>query len=927
MSSTESSLAAFKLIPEVLHDAHQYGGGTLVIDGLSGMGKTYFLRELAAQAQQDNSWAVTFVNADRLEAGEPYSFIERLLASGVAQDWDFTPDAQQQQPIVVARECTKYFAANLQETSGHHVVIMDDTQWIDPESMKVLRYMIPRFNRRNVLIACGARTPHLPSSLAQFLVETLTSPHDRRITLDPLTAQDIQTLAYQRFNATISRRNAEELQELSGGSFLGVDSIFNQITDTEIEKLHTAWNIPIRNVQLKNPFLGEYADLSAAAMGVARIVCLAEHELSPATLRQAIQRLDLEDATAEALRSGVIRESDFGQSIVPRHDLIASAIRETVNPAFGTQIHEVLADLTTGFRSVRHLLKSARTLTPELQARTDQYVTEALEAKHPANASEILRMALELTSEPTVRQRLVTDLVLINIREKTGYQCLDLLGEVEAMPHSVLREFMAVMLRVHLVDEPFPQDRVQALLAIQTDTPDDLAVQAFLLFMMVMMTMRSPDLNQIQSLIPVAQGMLARGPQDASGLTDQRLAWMVTPQETGLLLDCYEIVPWHLNGEFARTRNAIPELFERVAILPDSAAKVDCFVPLAGAAIATGDAVLAHDLAARAVDLLEHVPGEPWAAATPRIILAHSLVLFGEYEQATRVLDDLQEISHETLDLEARLTAAALRAIIDAVTDGQEFARYIGHATRAAELQWEHYGRDLSTMAMLEMARSRGDFSAIVELASDPRLATLTNSHRGHKTFLAHALLSLGDVQAAQERIEEIAAESGAGWYDYWGGLDWLRARLAEEQAQHKVAGTYYRAAVTQDRFPLPHALTVLDYARFLLTIGRISEAETQARAAVSQLTRIGATAYLPAATAMLDQVAEQERQAKASVVSAMTDREREISVLLAQGASNKAIAEDLVISESTVRFHVSNILRKLQVTSRAEVPRVLDSQ
>ena len=50
-----------------------------------------------------------------------------------------------------------------------------------------------------------------------------------------------------------------------------------------------------------------------------------------------------------------------------------------------------------------------------------------------------------------------------------------------------------------------------------------------------------------------------------------------------------------------------------------------------------------------------------------------------------------------------------------------------------------------------------------------------------------------------------------------------------------------------------------------------------------------------------------------------LSDRERETLKLMTEGLSNVAIAKHLVISESTVKFHVSNILSKLGVTSRTE--------
>jgi DNA-binding NarL/FixJ family response regulator len=58
-------------------------------------------------------------------------------------------------------------------------------------------------------------------------------------------------------------------------------------------------------------------------------------------------------------------------------------------------------------------------------------------------------------------------------------------------------------------------------------------------------------------------------------------------------------------------------------------------------------------------------------------------------------------------------------------------------------------------------------------------------------------------------------------------------------------------------------------------------------------------------------------------VTDPLTDREREVLQLVAEGLANKQIALSLSISEHTVKFHLSSLYAKLGVTSRTEAVRM----
>jgi DNA-binding NarL/FixJ family response regulator len=62
------------------------------------------------------------------------------------------------------------------------------------------------------------------------------------------------------------------------------------------------------------------------------------------------------------------------------------------------------------------------------------------------------------------------------------------------------------------------------------------------------------------------------------------------------------------------------------------------------------------------------------------------------------------------------------------------------------------------------------------------------------------------------------------------------------------------------------------------------------------------------------------QRRALAEQFGGLTEREREVAVLIAQGRTNREIAGTLVVSLRTVETHVSTILSKLGVASRSRI-------
>jgi NarL family two-component system response regulator LiaR len=88
---------------------------------------------------------------------------------------------------------------------------------------------------------------------------------------------------------------------------------------------------------------------------------------------------------------------------------------------------------------------------------------------------------------------------------------------------------------------------------------------------------------------------------------------------------------------------------------------------------------------------------------------------------------------------------------------------------------------------------------------------------------------------------------------------------------------------------------------------------------AIRQVHRGESSLHPAIARKVLQELSRPPAPEKKPTSDPLTEREVEVLQLVARGFNNQAIAEQLVISEATVRTHVSNILSKLHLASRTQ--------
>jgi DNA-binding CsgD family transcriptional regulator/tetratricopeptide (TPR) repeat protein len=225
----------------------------------------------------------------------------------------------------------------------------------------------------------------------------------------------------------------------------------------------------------------------------------------------------------------------------------------------------------------------------------------------------------------------------------------------------------------------------------------------------------------------------------------------------------------------------------------------------------------------------------------------------------------------------------------------EEATRVLGDAPPSSSAQ----------LCLGRVALDQGDATAARDLAARvlrrlPAGAALARAPA--LELQVRACLATGDRGAAARALAPltaVAARVGTG--PLVAAADLAEGMVAAARGDHAGARVPLEDAVDGFRRsggPYEAAQARIELAATLRALGRAGAAEREARAAAGALRALGASAP-PAG-------------------DAVTPRERDVLRLLAEGQTNQQIARRLVVSEHTVHRHVTNILRKLGVPTRA---------
>ncbi len=251
-----------------------------------------------------------------------------------------------------------------------------------------------------------------------------------------------------------------------------------------------------------------------------------------------------------------------------------------------------------------------------------------------------------------------------------------------------------------------------------------------------------------------------------------------------------------------------------------------------------------------------------------------------------------------------------------------ELRRRQGRRKEATELLEAVASSPAAQLCRGRMALDRGNSPEAVALAKRV-LRKIPEQHLLDRTpalaLMSQALTACGDLEPAEVAVAGLREiERVGGTTSLRAAADLAEGRLAAAQDAHERARPLLEDAV--DGFercdgPFEAAQARIELAATLRAEGSGQAAEREAAAAADRLLQLGA----PLEAERARRLCEESPAGSVPALASLTPRELEILQLIAEsGLSNRQIAERLVVSEHTVHRHVSNLLRKLDVSSRS---------
>ncbi|MEU9379574.1 AAA family ATPase [Streptomyces sp. NPDC048279] len=891
-------------------------GACVVVEGTAGVGKSRFLAELDGMARR-SGYDVVSVRADELDQYAAGAALQSALQPSDGSHR--APAAADDQRLLLLDSIADALEERAQRAPV--AVLVDDAQWADPATLFVLRTLPGRLAAARILWVLAVRSDAERPILARVR-EDLERLGARWLTLGPLPQRELQHIASDVLGATPSPGLARLLRGVAGNPFLAIELV-RGFADSDVAGMEPGETGVSRDgipVSFRRGVAARIDRLPDDAVHLLQIgsVLGREFDLGTAARMMGRQVGSLLSGVDTALNAGLL--SGDGPRLAFRHDLTRQAVHDNLPLAVRTALHREAADSLrgTGARPAEvawHVVMSGGPVDDQAVTTLTTAVRDMSSSAPDAAADLARRIAGLLPRHDPRRIALLTDAVEYLGRTRRLHEALEL---VDATTSAGLEPAQEARLRLAAAEiHQAAGDDAAAMTHLETaldlpGLPSDLRVR----------------LLKTKATGHVYLGDIAAAERTGTGLVEASHGSDDPAVVVSALI--FQSQTCFYRGRLARALELAEEATRRAGTVPVALyLRPPRIAALWLATVLTDtDRIAETERTLREGQREAEALGLGWSLPHWHAARACALLEQGALDDAAVEAEASLAVAGE---LEITLPDPQSRAVLALVElrrgDLAKAKVHLAAAPTGAHTQ--RYGPWVS-LARACLADAEGDAGAsAVALAEcfgtgEPAcLLVLTPSHwptvvrtalRGEHPALAEAVCGA---------LLDLTAEDGSRHI-----TGAVRAHV--DGLLHHDAGALESAVAAYRNTGRPLALAAAceDLAELMARTG-------QAAAAIPYLEEASRLTSASGADRDQGRIRERLRQLGVRSVLARTDTagpwgwqdltesERNLVPLVAEGLTNRAVADRLYVSVHTVNTHMKHIFTKLGINSRVELTRL----
>jgi DNA-binding CsgD family transcriptional regulator len=910
----EDELAAVRAFLQ----ASPFGVSAVLLEGEAGIGKTT-LWAAGIGLARERGYRVLSCRPAESEVQFAFGALADLLGDSLAEALCELPEPQRhalevallladpgEQPVD-HRAVAMGFLTSLRHLANAKplLIAIDDVQWLDSSSTRVLEYAFRRLPRQRIALLLTVRSSEVvevPFGLDRALDrERLT-----RLRVGPLSLGALHRLLVESLGTAFARPLLQRLLETSGGNPFFALELASALEQSGA--VGEGGELPLTrrlDELLHRRIAALPGDVQEVLVMAALLAAPSVSVLQRATGRNT--ELELEQAGAAGVvvvEHGRIRFS---------HPLLAAACLAYLDRSRRSELHRRLARVVDGTEAcARHLALAADEPDSELATLLEDAAGEALARGGWLAAGDLLGHARRLTPSREVRSWARRSTMLADLLYHHGDQHSALAVADEVIENAEPGKERALALALSSLYVPMRTDRFGQALA---EAGDDSALRARI-GLMAAITLSGADLRECAA-------------ESEDALENARRA-----NDRELILQTMSVAAVHLiwTNESVKIDRARTYLVEAAAIEERlRIRKKQGLLSWSPKSISGSLATWEDDLdRARRLFGDEYVraaeAGDDKALNRILINIADAEWRSGNFDRSMSSAKEAYDVADRNGDPQARACAlyhlAAAQAIVGPLAESR---------TTIEQAVLQLWSGDRLNLAFCRVVAAlvescAGDHAAVLrEVGALPDELDAGGSHNPASRLWfclgdeIEARIALGDLDLARLRVDRLVERSRRPHWRRPLGIA-LRGRgllLAAEGDLPRAFEAFTASLAELEGIPAP-----FERARSLLSLGTVQRRAKRKRAARESL---------QASLALFDELgarpwAEKAREELARIggraprAGALTPTERRVAALVAEGRSNREVAAALFVAPRTVEWNLTKIYAKLGVSSRAEL-------